>query len=277
MLMKVKITILVENTTPAPGFIGEYGFAALVTVDERKFLFDTGSADAIFNNASAKGIDLAEINDLIISHGHFDHTGAVIPFLHMGNKKKVYAHSQIFKKRYVVQKEEQKEIGVSFSSQEIRLNGSEFITTDNFTEIHPGVFVTGEIPRVNNYEDAGGNFWVEDGEKLAADKIIDDMSMVINHPEGLIIISGCAHAGIINTISYARQKTGQNKILAFIGGTHLINASEERIAKTVAALKELDVQKIIPCHCTGFNALLKLRNELGDRVVKGETAMSFKF
>jgi len=275
--MKVKITILVENTTPAPGFIGEYGFAALVTVDERKFLFDTGSADAIFNNASAKGIDLAEINDLIISHGHFDHTGAVIPFLHMGNKKKVYAHSQIFKKRYVVQKEEQKEIGVSFSSQEIRLNGSEFITTDNFTEIHPGVFVTGEIPRVNNYEDAGGNFWVEDGEKLAADKIIDDMSMVINHPEGLIIISGCAHAGIINTISYARQKTGQNKILAFIGGTHLINASEERIAKTVAALKELDVQKIIPCHCTGFNALLKLRNELGDRVVKGETAMSFKF
>ena len=170
-----------------------------------------------------------------------------------------------------------RDIGVSFKLGEIEANGAEFITTDDFTEIHPGVFLTGEIPRIRDYEDVGGNFWVDDGDKMIPDNIIDDMSMVINHPEGLIIISGCAHAGIINTIAYARLKTGQKKVQAFIGGTHLIRASEERLTKTVAALRDYDVKKIVACHCTGFNALLRLRNELGDRVIKGETAMSFHF
>jgi len=275
--MKVSITILVENSTPAPGFQGEYGFAALVAVDEKKILFDTGSADALLKNAAMGGIDLAQINDLVISHGHFDHTGAIIPFLQTGKNKRIYGHSKIFVPRYVVREEFKKEIGISFKQQEITSNGAEFIITDEFTEIHPGVFVTGDIPRISDYEDVGGSFWVDDGDKLVPDDITDDMSMVINHPEGLIIISGCAHAGIINTIEYARMKTGQNKVLAFIGGTHLMMASEQRMTKTVAALRDYDVHKIIACHCTGFNALVRLRNELGDRVIKGETAMSFQF
>jgi 7,8-dihydropterin-6-yl-methyl-4-(beta-D-ribofuranosyl)aminobenzene 5'-phosphate synthase len=118
---------------------------------------------------------------------------------------------------------------------------------------------------------------VDNNDKLMPDNIIDDMSMIINHPEGLIIISGCAHAGIINTIEYARIKTGQAKVLAFIGGTHLIRASEERLAKTVLALRGYDIPKIIVCHCTGFNATVRLFNELGSRVIKGETAMNFEF
>ncbi len=275
--MKVNIMILVENTTPAPGFQGEFGFAALVAVDDKKFLFDTGSADAVIKNAAAGGIDLAQINDLVISHGHFDHTGALIPFLQTGDSKKVYGHSNIFIPRYVVLGEYKRGLGVSFGQQQISSNGAEFISTDDFTEIYPEVFVTGEIPRISDYEDVGGSFWVDDGDELIPDKIVDDMSMVINHPEGLIIISGCAHSGIINTIEYARQKTGQNKVLAFIGGTHLNGASEDRINKTITALEELDVEKIIACHCTGFDAMVRLRNALGDRVIKGETAMSFQF
>lgn len=274
--MKVNVTILVENTTPIPGFYGEYGFAALVTVGEQTYLFDTGSADALFKNAAAGGIDLSLINDLIISHGHFDHTGALISFLKTGPKK-IYAHSNMFIPRYVVLGEFKKGIGVSFSPQEIKAQGAEFISTDGFTEIGPGVFVTGQIPRKNDYEDVGGSFYVYAGEQLVPDAITDDMSMVINHPEGLIIISGCAHAGIINTITYAQEKTGQKQVLAFIGGTHLIGASEDRMNRTVEALQAMELGKLVACHCTGFDALVKLRNALGDKLVKGETAMNFQF
>ncbi len=275
--MEVSITILVENTTPAPAFRGEYGFAALVAVNEKKFLFDTGSEDAVLKNAVLAGIDLNQITDLIISHGHFDHTGAVIPFLQSGNNKRIYSHSNIFVPRYVILGEFKKYIGVSFKPQEIKSNGAEHIFTDEFTEIYPRVFLTGEVPRVNDFEDVGGSFYIDEGDKLMPDNIIDDMSMVVDHPEGLIIISGCAHAGIINIIEHARLKTGQDKVLAFIGGTHLIMASEERLTKTVAALREFDVQQVIACHCTGFNALVRLRNELGDRLIKGETALNFRY
>lgn len=275
--MKVSITILVENSTPVPGFQGEYGFAALVAVDEKKILFDTGSADALIKNAAAGGIDLAQINDLVISHGHFDHTGALIPFLQTAKSKRVYAHAGIFIPRYVVLGDYKRAIGVSCQSQEISSNGAEFIITNEFTEISSGVFVTGEIPRNTDYEDVGGSFYVSVGDRMVPDNIYDDMSMVINHPDGLIIISGCAHAGIINTIEYARLKTGQNKIKAFIGGTHLVGASEERITRTIAALKDLNVEQIIACHCTGFDAMVKLRNAFGDKLIKGETAMNFQF
>jgi len=274
--MKVKVLILVENTTPAPGFIGEYGFSALVKVDDKKFLFDTGSESALLNNAARAGIDLAEIDELVISHGHFDHTGAVIPFLETG-KKKIYAHSNIFTTRYAVAGEYKKNIGIQFPVEEIEAHQAEMIFTDDFTEIYPDVFLTGAIPRLTGYEDVGGGFFVENDGKLVPDSLEDDMAMVINHPEGLIIIDGCAHAGIINTIEYARSKTGKSEVLAFIGGTHLLTASEERLKKTVAALRDLDVQKIIPCHCTGFNAAAMLKNELGGRVIKGETAMNFRF
>jgi len=276
-LMNVSVTILVENTTPIPGFRGEYGFAALITVDDKKIMFDTGSEDALIKNAAAGGIDLGQINDLIISHGHFDHTGAVIPFLKSAPGKKVYAHAGIFIPRYTVWGDFRKAIGVPFDSEEIGRNGAQFIITNDFTEVHPGVFVTGEIPRKTSYEDVGGSFYVEVGDRLVEDLIYDDMSVVINHPEGLIIVSGCAHAGIINTIEYAMQQTGQNKVRAFIGGTHLAGASEERMNKTIEALKNYDIEQIIACHCTGFEATMKLRNALGDRVMKGETAMNFQY
>jgi len=275
--MKASITILVENTTPIPGFRGEYGFAALITIDDKKILFDSGSEDALIKNAAAGAIDLSQINDLVISHGHFDHTGAVIPFLQTAPGKKVYAHAGIFIPRYTVWGDFKKAIGVPFAEEEIGRNGAQFIPTNEFTEIHPGVFVTGAIPRKTSYEDVGGSFYAEAGDGLEPDLIHDDMSVVINHPQGLIIISGCAHAGIINTIEYARQQTGQNKVRAFIGGTHLAGVSEERMNETIKALKDFDVEQIIACHCTGFEATLKLRNALGNKVIKGETAMNFTF
>ncbi len=276
--MRIKITILVENTTPVAPLVGEYGFSALVEVDNKKILFDAGSSDAVFKNSEILGIRLDDIDSVVISHGHFDHTGAVVPFLQEYGKNKIYAHSNIFAKRFVPAGNNQfRDIGCVFSKQDIVGTGSEIIFTDGFYEIFPGVFTTGEIPRITEYEDVGGKFLVEVNGSFEEDKIPDDMALVINHPDGLIIISGCAHSGIINTINYSIKKIGRSDVLAFIGGTHLVKASEERIQKTISALESHNIQRCIVSHCTGFYAAARLYNALGEKVIKGETGMSFSF
>ncbi|NMC26738.1 MAG: MBL fold metallo-hydrolase [Syntrophomonadaceae bacterium] len=275
--MEVDITILVENATAMPYFQGEYGFSTLVKAGEKAILFDTGSGRALLKNAAAAGVDLAEIQDLVISHVHYVHTGALIPFIKTGNHKRIYAHSNVFARRYTGSGWLRREIGADFTAGELASLGAEIVFTDDFCEISPGIFVTGTIPRYTDFEDVGGDFWTYFEGDLVPDDLADDMALIINHPLGLIIISGCAHAGIINTIEYARLKTGQPKILAFIGGTHLISASDSRLAKTVAALRDLDVQHLIVCHCTGFRAAAILFNELGSRVVRGKTGMQFHF
>lgn len=276
--MKVEITILVDNTTPAPGFIGEYGYSALVTVDNKKILFDTGSADALLTNSKLLGLKPDEFDDIVISHGHFDHTGAVIPILEQYGSKTIYAHSNIFAKRPIMLGNNKiRDIGCTFTEQEAIDADGKFVFIDNFSEIFPNIYLTGEVSRITDYEDVGAKFQCEKDGELIDDKLIDDMALIVNHPDGLIIISGCAHSGVINIIEHALKKTGRNKILAFIGGTHLITASEERMNKTVAALREYSISQIIVSHCTGFYAAAKLYNELGSRVVKGETGMTFKF
>ncbi|MEA4925354.1 MAG: MBL fold metallo-hydrolase [Syntrophomonadaceae bacterium] len=276
--MQVRVTILVENTTPVPNLIGEYGFACLITVDDRSLLFDTGSSQALFYNCQALGIKLEEIEEVVISHGHFDHTGALLPLLERYGKKKIYAHTRFLLPRlFPLNNGKLKKIGSPFNHEQLQRAGAELVGIDEFTEIWPGVYLSGEIPRNNNFEDTGGDFKVEKNGQIQDDKLEDDMALIIDHPEGLIIISGCAHSGIINTISHALRMTGKNRILAYIGGTHLFNASAQRIDQTAAALKSFAIKKLIVAHCTGFHASARLYNELGDMVSKGETGMIFKF
>lgn len=276
-IMNVGIRILVENTTPIPGLLGEYGFAALINVDDQAFLFDTGSGQALLANASNMGLNLADVPNLVISHGHFDHTGAVLSFLQTGTGKTVYCHSAVFTQRYAVAGEFKREISALCTQDQILDTGAKLIFTDSFTEIYPGVFLTGTVPRRTEFEDVGGNFMAEQNGNLVKDELQDDIAMVVNHPDGLIIISGCAHAGLINILDYAREKTGQQKVRAFIGGTHLISASPERLAKTVDYLKKQTVEQLIPCHCTGFPAAAYLSQALGSTVIKGETGMFFQY
>ncbi|QGT99284.1 Metal-dependent hydrolases of the beta-lactamase superfamily II [Candidatus Syntrophocurvum alkaliphilum] len=279
--MQVTVSILVENTAPMPSVIGEYGFAALVTVNNENYLIDTGNGDAIFKNASAMGENLNEVSNLIISHGHFDHTGAVSSLLKMGGIKKIYAHSAVFSKRYIVTEDDKKDIGSCFSLEEVQTNNAEMIFTDNFTQIAPNIYLTGAVPRNNDYEDvgsfAGGSFKTEHNGNLVDDTLPDDIALIIDHPDGLIIISGCAHSGIVNIINYAIEKTGRKKILSFIGGTHLMTASDERINKTIEFLKTCNFSQIIPCHCTGFYSAAKLYSALGNKIIKGEAGMTFRY
>lgn len=277
--MQVRITILVENTTPTPGIAGEYGFSALIDVDGRKLLFDTGSAGALFPNAAKLHVDLNQVEAVVLSHCHFDHTGALLKYLQDFGPRRIYAHPGIFTRRPLQTRKGYKELGCPFSRQELEKAGAEFVFIDKFTGIYPDIFISGEIPRKTTYEDVGGggNFKIQVDEHLEDDMIRDDMALIINHPEGLLIFSGCAHSGIINTIEWAKQKTGKTKILAYIGGTHLIGASQERLDRTAEALKKEEMGKLIVAHCTGFEAAAYLRQALGSQLVKGEAGMVIKF
>jgi 7,8-dihydropterin-6-yl-methyl-4-(beta-D-ribofuranosyl)aminobenzene 5'-phosphate synthase len=279
--MKVSIKILVENTVPLSDLAGEHGFAALIDVDNTKILLDVGNKGTIFENSRLLGVDLKEIDSIVLSHGHYDHTGALLAVLKKTGARKVYAHSNLFAHRLVVVGGQVVvEPGTPFNKKQLHEAGGDLIFVDFFNEIYPQVFFSGEIPRLNGFEDVGGRgtFKVEQDGELLDDMIPDDIALIIDHPDGLIIISGCAHSGLLNIIDYAMNKTGHNKVLAFIGGTHLLDASEERLDKTILALKEsYKVEKLVVCHCTGFHATSKLYNQLGSQVIKGEVGMQFNF
>ncbi len=280
--MQVKIQILVENTVPLSDLAGEHGFAALIEVDDTKILLDVGNKGTIMENSQLLGIDLQEIDAIVLSHGHYDHTGALPALLTEIGSKKIYAHSNLFEHRVVFAGGKIiVEPGTPFSQEQLEEAGGTLIFADDFTQIYPGVYISGEIPRANDFEDVGGNgtFKVERNGEFVDDLLPDDIALIIDHPDGLIIVSGCAHSGIINIMDYARFKTGRSEVLAFIGGTHLLDASDNRINKTIAYLQEENkvVDKLVVCHCTGFSASAKLYNALGSRVIKGEVGMEFCF
>ncbi|MGI5920647.1 MAG: MBL fold metallo-hydrolase [Syntrophomonadaceae bacterium] len=276
--MKVKIKILVENTASSPRVKGEYGLAVLVNVDDYSVLLDTGCSNALLANAPAMGVDLEQIEDVVISHGHFDHTGGMLDLINKKGVKRVYAHPDAFLRRFLLLSNGRtKDIGSLFTPQQLADNGIDLILTPEFTEIFPQVFVTGQIPRLTDYEGTGINSKIEAQGELIDDNINDDMALVIKHPEGLIIISGCAHSGMINTINYARNQTGCDNVLAYIGGTHLMSAEKSRIIKTIDTLKTYNIKNIITGHCTGFNACAMMYSELGPAVIKGDAGMSIEF
>jgi 7,8-dihydropterin-6-yl-methyl-4-(beta-D-ribofuranosyl)aminobenzene 5'-phosphate synthase len=276
--MDVCITILVENTTPVPGLLGEYGFSALIEVNGQRFLFDTGSEGAVLLNAKALGIDLSSLEALVISHGHFDHTGSVLEILPRLKKPIVYAHPGVFTRHLAAGESNQtRYIGAPFTEEDLAAVGAKFVAADGFTKLADNIYLTGTIPRLTDYENPGGPFIKEIDGELIPDLIEDDMALVIDHPDGLIIVSGCAHAGMINMIDHAVQSTGQSKVLAFIGGTHLMSADNNRLKKTIADLKRINPHKLIVCHCTGFSAASRLSYELPGVTIKGETGMVFHF
>jgi 7,8-dihydropterin-6-yl-methyl-4-(beta-D-ribofuranosyl)aminobenzene 5'-phosphate synthase len=253
--MKGKIVVLVENSVLHRKLYAKHGLSLYVETDRGKILFDTGQSDLLIRNARTLGIDLRQIDKIVLSHGHYDHTGGLLPLLKTLKKRiQVIVHPDAFKKiHFGCGGGISRDIGIPFEESELR-QYAELIEDDKPREVIPGIVTTGEIERRTDFEDAGEGFFV-DPNCTKPDIIRDDQALILDSEKGLIVLFGCGHSGLINTLSKVREMFPNREIRTIMGGFHLGGASEERLERTCKALSKFGVKEIYPGHCTGWRAI----------------------
>lgn len=266
-----EITFLVEDRAGAPGLVAEHGLSLWLDLDGRGVLFDTGRSDAFLRNAARLGVDLSRAEAIVLSHGHYDHGGGAEDALRAAPGAILAAHPDVLSTHLKKEKGTCRDIGLPRSALvALRNLGPRFCAVTVPTEIIPGLFATGPVPRLTDFEDVGGPF-VKDRQGKYLDDLTDDQSLFFTTAAGLCVVSGCAHAGIVNTLRYAARLAGVEQVDAVIGGMHLLAASRDRLERTLEAMRELDVRLTAPAHCTGstFENLLASSVHTVQRVVTG--------
>lgn len=252
----IKTTILVNNYVVKAGLKGEHGWSVLVETPTGSVLFDTGQSNLFLENAHNMGIDLTCLQKVVLSHGHYDHSGGLRDFLQLKPNTVVIAHPDVFKKRYCVESgKDPREIGMPDNVLTYRKN---FVVTRESTEVFPGCITTGEITRVKSNQNIINSFFL-DPQGKSVDQIMDDQSLILETSHGVGVILGCCHAGLFNTLNRAFELTGKKSFCFVIGGMHLSNAPEKIIRQTVDALLEYGVKSVGAAHCTGYRGLLALK------------------
>lgn len=273
---QIHSTILCDNNGTSP-FMSEHGFSLSVETPGCKILFDTGQ-NTLLKNAESAGIDLLSHDILILSHGHYDHTGGLSGFLNVNKTCAVMMHCSAMESHYSVKDNLVKNISMTDESRKsiASLDPARILSIERPSIIDQDIGVICGIPRTTPYEDTGGNFY-KDKKCTQKDMIDDELSLWIKMDTGLVIITGCCHAGIVNTCEYAKRITGCDTVFRIIGGLHLLNSSKERMDNTIGYLSEQNVKRIIPCHCTGDNAVRVMTEHFSERIEKGFSGKKILF
>ncbi|HCU68399.1 MAG TPA: MBL fold metallo-hydrolase [Desulfomicrobium sp.] len=268
-MTRAELTVLVDNRAGF-GCVEEHGYALWIDAGDRRILLDTGQSPALAENARALGVDLGRTDILALSHGHYDHTGAVPLVLSSAPHARLYCHSGVTEPRYSIRDGEARDIRMPMASMRalnalavdrLRWNGES-------VPLGGGMGLSGFIPRRTDFEDTGGPFFF-DPRGHRPDPINDDQSLWIATDKGLEVCTGCCHAGLVNTLMHLREVTGEGRIRAVIGGLHLGAATPERLEKTARALRDMRVGLLVPCHCTGEAAAAWLADHLDCEVHTG--------
>jgi 7,8-dihydropterin-6-yl-methyl-4-(beta-D-ribofuranosyl)aminobenzene 5'-phosphate synthase len=258
---KLKITVLVENCAGGRNLLAEHGLSFLIETGRNKILFDTGQGLSLRHNAEKLNVDLKTISAVVLSHGHYDHTGGLTFALNGMNCPRLYVHPEAFSLKYARNPDgSAREVGMTAGNKITASELAEIVLVEEKTMIADGLFLTGPIPRTTDFEDTGGSFF-KDPDCRTPDALPDDQAAFIETKHGTVVILGCAHSGVINTLQTIQTLTANRPIHTVIGGMHLLNASPERMNQTVAGLRGFNIQRLIPCHCTGFAATVRLWNE----------------
>jgi 7,8-dihydropterin-6-yl-methyl-4-(beta-D-ribofuranosyl)aminobenzene 5'-phosphate synthase len=280
----LKVTVLVTNLAgDGHEGDGEWGFSALVEVDGHKILYDTGaSPDMALRNAKALKIDLSDVEDVVLSHNHWDHVGGLMTLRRELSKinpramSRVHVGARIFEPRWDEGGEDRN--GLKLIKAEYLATGGTFIVHDKPVQLLPGVWLTGPVPRPNDEKNWFPGLSLDSKQGRVEDNVPEDSALLFDTDGGMVILTGCAHAGIVNITEYARTILGKKPIVAVVGGLHLFSASDQALAWTGGKLKSYGVQSVLGAHCTGIEAVFRLRESLGlsrKTAIVGATGSSF--
>lgn len=280
-IQTLRITTLAENLVQTR-CLGQWGLSFLLEIvdargDESKVIFDTGiHKESLLYNIKKLNVDLSDVSCVVLSHGHLDHTAATVEVVKAAGGVKVYAHPHTFLHRFHEDKTgRQRQIGIPKGEglNEIEKVGGEVLLTTEPTEVIPGVWTTGQIRRKTSFElpiplsEGERLVIVIDGEETD-DQILDDQALWMDIKEiGAFTITGCAHAGPVNTLLQVQRIGHFKQIYGLVGGTHLVGRSEEYFRQTVEELKQFGLSLISPCHCTGFKATAKMWQAFPDAFI----------
>ena len=266
--MGLKVSVLVENTVGvSTGVVAEWGLAMLLDFGDECILLDTGEQGNIVKNAKAQGIDLGQVDKLVLSHGHYDHTGGLMAFLKDKGPISVYAHPEVFMGHYSQRSSASspRYIGVPYCLEQLESVGANFIWQREPVKIRTDLWLSGEIPRFTDFEQIDNALVNKEGLQFVQDQIPDDLSLFYESEKGLVILFGCAHAGLVNIVEHAKKVTGIDKVRAIVGGTHLGPASPEQKEETIDYLKKLNLEVLAPNHCTGLPMVGRLAAEFSSQ------------
>ncbi len=273
----MKISVLVEDRAPGPEFTAEHGLSLLLERDGEKWLFDTGASGAVVGNARKMGVGLEDVKAVILSHGHYDHTGGLAAILETAGPKKVYAHPGIFRQRYSLRKKgSSRRIGMPGSRLLLEKQGADFSLSREWREIAAGVYLSGEIPQGKEPVPGEPFLTIRRKLKLRPDLFVDEQFLLIETPGGLVMLNGCCHSGLINSLRHVRSVLPEAKIRSVIGGFHLRSAPAEDLARIAAALAEYDPELVAAGHCTGEAAERVLADRFGPRFRSLRTGLELK-
>jgi 7,8-dihydropterin-6-yl-methyl-4-(beta-D-ribofuranosyl)aminobenzene 5'-phosphate synthase len=223
----------------------------LLRTPSGRIVFDTGDSAQTWENAGAMGVDLSEVCCVALSHGHYDHTNGLPALLQRLGGLMVNAHPAVFEGRYADREDGSREyIGPPATREELRRLGAVFSLTRDPTPVAPGLITTGEVPRISDLAPRSPHLLVERGVRIIEDDFVDDLSLIAKLGEGDVLLTGCAHAGLVNIVAHAKDLTGRCPV-AIAGGTHLAGESGERIQRVAEEIYAQGVRQIMPMHCSG--------------------------
>lgn len=278
-IMNFKITTLIENNPSTDLNLNyEHGLSLYIEIDEFKILFDSGSSGDFIQNAEILKVDLNNLNYVILSHGHYDHSGGFKKFVEKEkNSYKLIVGKGFFNDKYkLIEKGNHKYNGNPFNEEFINKNNIDIkYIEEDILYITEDIMIFTNFKRTNDFEEVNKNFKIKLGEKYVQDYFTDEIVLAVKTYRGLVIIVGCSHVGIVNILETIIKRTGI-KIYGIIGGTHLVEADNLRLNNTIKFLKEKDVQILGMSHCTGEKAIKEIKEQFEEKFLYNNTGNIIK-
>jgi len=268
----MKVTVVVDNSVSLSAkrpFLAEHGLSLLIELDCCSILLDAGQSGIVVHNLGLLGIHPNHLDAIVVSHGHYDHTGGIPTILRQRCQPiPIYAHDEVFKERYSNSGQVRRYIGIPFVKEASIALGAEWNFQRDPVEIAPNLWFSGGVPRKTGLHQGEANFVVYDEHGCdCQDLLLDDTALYYIGKKGLVVIGGCTHSGLVNTVSRGLEITGCTKLAGWIGGTHLGPASADQREQTLTALAEYNLDFIAANHCTGFAVMAELQQRFGPKFI----------